>query len=543
MYIIPEKFFGDLEPGTAVDDLVIENKIGEGAMANLYLVRDAGGEQRVIKVPRQSFTEDPVSLIAFENELRLAPYLEGFRYAYMPQCRGQASNQYLVMDYIRGIDLWSRLKQHGTSSETETVSVGRKIAHVVASLHRHRIVHLDLKLSNVMYTPEGEVRLIDFGLANHLDLPDLIYESFREPKGTPVYIAPEQFMGVRDEPRSDLFSVGVMLFELATGKLPYPDAAGVFDVINRIKRKPISPRHYKPELSREFERIIEKCLHADPDNRFADMQALSDALETWRPEPAGALDSVNAPGVSAEQDAESPRAISAYFREWFNRADHLDQITRWTEKRRHNRANRPHRILAAVDLTAGEALNIEILRQVQQLASLQSSLITVISVLTVEIGMASGEKEEALVNEQTLKTRRQIAALLKKAGQQSGLVGVNVVIGTDPVGAIAQCVEDYGIDLVVIGCLPKNALANFVQGKTGYKILTSVKRSVFVVHAPQAGRAMRAETSTTTRSLSGREQAAPQKRDASQPPESCDPFQNNRSQRVEMRRCSARHRK
>ena len=529
-----EKFFGELAPGTAVDDLIIEKKIGEGAMANLYLVRDTCGTQRVIKVPRRSFTEDPVSLIAFENELRLAPYLKGFRYAYMPQRSGQTSNQYLVMDYIRGIDLWSRLKLHGTLSETETVSVGRKIAHAVAALHRRRIVHLDLKLSNVMLTPEGEVRLIDFGLANHLDLPDLIYESFRDPKGTPIYIAPEQFMGVRDEPRSDLFSVGVMLFELATGKLPYPDGAGVFDVINRIKRKPISPRHYKPELSREFERIIEKCLHADPDNRFTGMQALSDALESWRPEPAGAADSAAGPGVPAEKSAELPRGISAYFRGWFQRTDHLDQITRWTEKRRLDRANRPHRILAAIDLAAGEALNIEILRQVQQLASLQSSLITVISVLTVEIGMASGEKETALVNEQTLKARSQIAALLKKAGRQAAPVGVNVVIGTDPVGAIAQCVDDYGIDLVVIGCLPKNALASFIQGKTGYKILTSVKRSVFVVHAPQAGRAVRALASATKRGLSGRAQAAPQKRDAGQPPESCEPLQNNRSRRAEM---------
>jgi len=490
----PDKFFGELEPGASLDGHVIEKKIGEGAMANLYLVRDAGGEQRVIKVPRQSFTEDPVSLIAFENELRLAPYLEDFRYAYMPRLSGQTNHKFLVMDYIRGIDLWSRLKQHGALAEAETVSMGKKIARAVAALHRRRIVHLDLKLSNVMYTPEGEVRLIDFGLANHLDQHDLIYESFRDPKGTPVYIAPEQFMGVRDEPRSDLFSVGIMLFELATGKLPYSDGTGMLDVINRIKRKPASPRRYKPELSSEFERIIEKCLHADPDNRFADMEALTAALESWRPETAGSGNSGNESGIPAKQGVRLPRSVSTYIREWFQRTDHLDQITRWTEKRRVDRANRPHRILAAIDLAAGESLNIEILRQVQQLASAQSSLVTVMSVLAVEIGMASGEKEAAIVNEQTMKTRRQITALLKKAGQQTAPTGVNVVIGTDPVAAIAQCVDDYGIDLVVIGCRPKNALASFIQGKTGYKILASVRRSVFVVHTPEAGRAILAET-------------------------------------------------
>ncbi|MEK7758735.1 MAG: bifunctional serine/threonine-protein kinase/universal stress protein [Pseudomonadota bacterium] len=483
-----ERFFGDIAPDASVDGLTVEKKIGEGAMANLYLVRDAAGGQRVIKVPRQSFKVDPVSLVAFENELRLAPYLEDFPYAYMPRISGQASGQYLVMDYIQGVDLRSHLKEHGPLPEADAIALGKKIVRAVAELHRRRIVHLDLKLSNVMRTPEGEVRLIDFGLANHLDLPDLIYESFREPKGTPVYIAPEQFIGVRDEPRSDLFSVGVMLFELATGKLPYPDGSSVLDVINRIKRKPVSPRLYNPELSRQLERIIGKCLHADPDDRFADMDALYDALESWQTEPdvAGNAETISAAATGlAERIATLSRSVTNYCSGLFDRADHFGQITRWAERRSLSRGASPHRILAAIDLNAGDALNLEILRQTRQLTRLQPSLITVMSVLAVEVGMASGDKEAEIINEQMVKTRKKIASLLQQAGRQAAPVGVNVVIGNDPVGAITQCAEDYGIDLVVIGCLPKNPFANFIHGKTGYKILTSIKRSVFVVHAPE----------------------------------------------------------
>jgi serine/threonine protein kinase len=482
-----EKFFGEMEPGFSVDGFTIEKKVGEGAMANLYLVRDANGQQHVIKVPRQSFNIDPVSLVAFENELRLAPHLEDFPYAYLPRINGQASGQYLVMDYIRGVDLWSHLKAHGPLPESEVVVLGQKIVRAVAELHRCRIVHLDLKLSNVMHTPEGDVRLIDFGLANHLDLPDLIYESFREPKGTPAYIAPEQFIGVRDEPRSDLFSVGIMLFELATGKLPYPDGSSVHDVINRIKRKPVSPRFFCPALSLHFEYIIGMCLHADPDARFSDMDALHTALQSWQPDPVTQIQVEPAtPNGLVQQFLLLPDSISTYFRRLFNRADHFGQITRWAEQRRLNRETRLHRILAAIDLTAGEALNLEILRHARQMASLQPSLITVMSVLSVEVGMASGDKEAEIVNEQLIKTRRQITALLEKTGQLKTSVGVNVVIGTDPVSAIAQCVEDYGVDLVVIGCKPKQLFANFIDGKIGYKILTMVKRSVFVVHAPPA---------------------------------------------------------
>ena len=496
-----EKFFGELEPGGSVDGFAIEKKVGEGAMANLYLVRNADGQQRVIKVPRQSFSVDPINLIAFENELRLAPHLESFPYASMPRINEQSSNQYLVMDYIQGIDLWSLLKKNGPMPESETVVLGMKIARAVAELHRRRIVHLDLKLSNVMYTPEGDVRLIDFGLANHLDLPDLIYESFREPKGTPAYIAPEQFIGVRDEPRSDLFSVGIMLFELVTGKLPYPEGSSVLDVINRIKRKPVSPRFYCPALSLHFEHIIEMCLHADPDARFSDMDALYAALQSWQPEKIMQTRNETAlPGGFVQQFMYLPRSFSTYFRKLFNRTDHFGQITRWAAQRRLNRETRLHRILAAIDLTAGEALNLEILRQARQLASLQPSLITVMSVLSVEVGMASGDKEEEIVNEQLVKTRRQITALLEKTGRLETSVGVNVVIGTDPVSAITQCVEDYGVDLVVIGCRPKQLFANFIHGKIGYKILTMVKRSVFVVHAPPA-------TSASPRALAANQAA------------------------------------
>lgn len=103
---------------------------------------------------------------------------------------------------------------------------------------------------------EGGVRLIDFGLAHHLDLPDHIYESFQEPKGTPAYLAPEQFFGVRDEPRSDIFSIGTMLYEMATSKLPFPDARSALDVVSRIKRAPLNPREYNPELSEAFAELV-----------------------------------------------------------------------------------------------------------------------------------------------------------------------------------------------------------------------------------------------------------------------------------------------
>ena len=475
-------------PENAIENYSIDKKIGEGAMANLYLARDSDGKQSVIKVPRQSLKVDPVCLVAFENELRLAPYLADFSYACMPKVSNQESARFLAMQYIEGVDLWSHLKERGPLSEAETIDLAMKIVFAVARLHERQIVHLDLKLSNVMLTPSGEIRLIDFGLANHLDLPDLIYESFREPKGSPAYIAPEQFIGVRNEKRSDLFSVGVMLFELATGKLPFPNATTMIGVINRIKRTPVSPRVLRPELSPQFEVIIANCLQANPDHRFADMDALYDALEAWQSELMllGEAEPVPVPANAGTRRTSAwLRRTAASFSTIFNGTNNFSQLHSWMENRDNKPDTSPYRILAAINLSSGDALNIEILRRAQQMASLQPSYITVVNVTAVDVGMAHGAKNAELVNVELVKARNKIASLIPQTGLGAAQIGVNVLIGDDPVGVISRCVNDYGIDLVVIGCPEKNRLKKFIHGSTGYRILTSVKNSVFVVHPPK----------------------------------------------------------
>ena len=488
--ILPANCFGELVPGMRLDDLTVERRIGEGAMANLYLVRDAAGHERVIKVPRQSLAVDPVSTVAFENELRLAPHLADFRYAYMPRAEGAARRPYLSMRYIRGHDLWSHLKQHGPLSEAETVALGIKIAHAVGALHRRRIVHLDLKLSNVMLTPDDEIRLIDFGLANHLDLPDLIFESFREPKGTPAYIAPEQFIGVRDEPRSDLFSVGVMLFELATGELPYREQSTVLDVIQRINSRPASPRRRRPGLSTAFEAIVARCLCPTPDDRFTSMDTLGDALKACRDAGTVAVvaDSEHAP--RRLRLADMPSRIGSYLRDrWQRRGDnHYGLVQHWAERHRARRTSRPYRILAALNLDKPrDALHRAVLHQALQLARAQpDAYLTVMSVVFLDVGMASGDKEAEMVNTAVTTARHELRQLLDALDSTAVTVNINVVVSNHPVDAIQQYATDYGVDLVVIGSRPKNPLATFIHGHTGYKILTTVPANVYVVHAPRA---------------------------------------------------------
>ncbi|BAU47060.1 serine/threonine protein kinase [Sulfurifustis variabilis] len=474
---------GELQPNSVVDGMTVERKIGEGAMASLYLVRSDAGEPLVIKVPCHSLQADPVSLVAFENELRLAPYLQEFPYAYMPRIRREGSGDYLVMDYIQGVDLWSYLKEHGCLAELEAIALAKKIVRATAELHKRRIVHLDLKLSNVMITPAREVRLIDFGLANHLDLPDLIHESFREPKGTPAYIAPEQFIGIRDEPRSDIFSVGTMLFEMTTGKLPFPDAQTPLDVIRRIKRAPCSPCRLNPALSSRFEALVLRCLAANPEDRFATMDALYRELDNWAPP-----ETPTSRGVERESWMRRlTRLPSRWTEGLLSRTDHFTPLRRWAENRCASAA-RPFRMMAALALRGDrhqEAVNVEILRQAFQMARLRPSFVSVMTVVQVDVGMASGEKADEILNEHLIKARRALALLVGKVEKHGTPFGINVVTG-NVVDAVREFANDYRIDLVVIGCRPRRSFPGFGQGRTGQKILASVKRSVLAVQTRDA---------------------------------------------------------
>lgn len=483
----------ELSPGTQVGGLTIERKIGEGGMAWLYSAVDSAGKRRVLKVPRGSQDADPASVVAFENELRLAPYLEDFPYAHMPVVQHSDRGRYLVMDYIEGVDLWTHLRQCGCLREHEAVTLAMKIVRALAELHRRRIVHLDIKLSNIMVTPHGEVRLIDFGLANHLDLPDHIYESFQEPKGTPSYIAPEQFYGVRDEPRSDLYSVGAMLFEMTTSRLPYPDAQTALDVIQRIRRTPVSPRTYRPELSAGFESVVMTCLENLPDRRFADAEALFAALQALQ--TGRGVTRAAAPARDDAPAANRPGLLTRLaHRAAEPRADRLGELKAWIERHKRLRGEPPYRIVAALDTSdsaRADVLNRAILREAVRLAQMQRSMVTVVTVLPrQDVGTASADKEMQIQNAAYQKARARLAALVEELGAALIPIGINVRSG-DTVDAITSCLEDYAADLLIIGARERSALSRFILGSTAYKVLTSIKCPIYVVQERSAAHAAR----------------------------------------------------
>ncbi|HEV3500629.1 MAG TPA: serine/threonine-protein kinase, partial [Bradyrhizobium sp.] len=257
-----------IEPGAVIDGFTIGELVHNGGMATLWSVSHPGIEVPLLmKIPRVSEGEDPAAIVGFEMEQMILPRLSG---PHVPACFGTgdfARQAYAVMERIPGQTLYKRVPGLPIAYEEARAMVA-KIASALADLHRQNVIHHDIKPSSIMFRPSGEAVLIDFGLSHHNHLPDLLQEEFRVPFGTAPYMAPERLLGVRDDPRSDLFSLGVLLYFFTTGVRPYGETETLRGMRRRLWRDPHPPRDLKPDYPPWLQEVVLRCLEIEPVWRY-----------------------------------------------------------------------------------------------------------------------------------------------------------------------------------------------------------------------------------------------------------------------------------
>ena len=172
-----------------------------------------------------------------------------------------------MIERIPGKTLYERLSDLPIPYE-EARAIAGKIATALADLHTQNVIHHDIKPSSIMFRPSGEAVLIDFGLSHHNQLPDLLQEEFRLPYGTAPYMAPERLLGVRDDPRSDLFSLGVLLYFFTTGERPFGETETLRGMRRRLWRDPYPPRQLRPDYPPWLQEIVLRCLEIEPVWRY-----------------------------------------------------------------------------------------------------------------------------------------------------------------------------------------------------------------------------------------------------------------------------------
>ena len=255
----------DLQPGSELDGFTLGERLNGGAMSRVFRVTKPGLDRAlVMKLPKLGSAQNE-SVIAFETEVSIVPALAGPHVAAFVAAGDLARTPYLVTEWIEGRSLENLLDGPPLGPE-DLARVGAALADALHSVHQQEVIHLDFKPGNAILRPDGTAVLIDFGFAHHARVPDLLAEETRYKAGSAPYVSPEQLLGAREDRRSDLFALGVVLYELATGKLPFgePDT----DVRNRFWLEPVPPAVLAPQMPPWLQEIILRCLETEAERRY-----------------------------------------------------------------------------------------------------------------------------------------------------------------------------------------------------------------------------------------------------------------------------------
>ena len=260
---------------------IVQSQVGTGGMATVYRGVDSTLDRQVaIKVMLPQYASDPAFAQRFRQEARAAAALQN---PYIVQVydwgRDEATGTYfIVMEYLRGTDLKSGIRSHGALAPKKVAQIGAQVCSALAVAHSHEIIHRDIKPQNIMILPNGDAKVMDFGIAraknSHLTQTNSVL-------GTAHYVSPEQAQGKDLGPTSDLYSLGVVMYEAATGRLPFEGDDAVSVALKQVNEQPVPPRSINPNLDPALEAIIMCLLRKDPAQRFQTADELRHALNSF----------------------------------------------------------------------------------------------------------------------------------------------------------------------------------------------------------------------------------------------------------------------
>jgi eukaryotic-like serine/threonine-protein kinase len=459
-----------VQRGAVIDGFTLGECVHRGGMATLWSVsRDDIAAPLLMKIPRVSEGEDPAAIVSFEMEQMILPKLKGI---HVPQCfaAGDFARQaYVVIERIPGKTLYARLSELPLPYE-EARLIALRIADALCDLHRQNVIHHDIKPSSILFRPSGEAVLIDFGLSHHNQMPDLLQEEFRVPYGTAPYMAPERLLGVRDDPRSDLFSLGVLLYFFTTGVRPFGETETMAGMRRRLWRDPYPPRQLKKDYPPWLQEIVLRCLEIDPAWRYPTASQL--AFELAHPDQVRLT-------ARAERIKRDP--LSTVWRRRFN--GNLVRPRRPSAVAAQLAASPI--VAVAIDVTEGaeelnDALRMTVARILKTLPSARLACLNVLKLGRVTI-------DRTLDEEGNNKHVGRLVTLKHWAGPlklDESRLTVHVLEAVDPASAILEFVTANHVDHIVIGAR-QNSLVRALLGSTSAKVASEAPCTVTVVRPRQ----------------------------------------------------------
>jgi serine/threonine-protein kinase len=260
-------FHDGFQAGAQIDSYRIEEQIARSGMATIYRATDTRDNRQVaLKIPHPDMEADPILFDRFQREAGIGEKLDHpmVMHVYGGEER---SRIYMVMEWCPG-RLLRQILEEGPLSQERAIHIAREVLEGLDYIHAHGVVHRDLKPENIMVDDQDNIKLIDFGIAGDAAAKRLTYANFTAAIGTPNYISPEQVKGRRGDGRSDIYSMGVILYEMLSGKLPFTGPNPMAAMNERLLNYPVPPTVANPEITPQLQEVIYRALEREPKNRY-----------------------------------------------------------------------------------------------------------------------------------------------------------------------------------------------------------------------------------------------------------------------------------
>ncbi|MEE8716454.1 MAG: Stk1 family PASTA domain-containing Ser/Thr kinase [Coriobacteriales bacterium] len=258
---------------------VVQSQIGTGGMATVYRGLDQTLDRLVaIKVMLERYAQDPSFAARFKQEAQAAAALQSPYIVSVYDWGQEGDTYYIIMEYLRGTDLKTGIRSHGALTPRKVAQIGAQVCQALSVAHAHEIIHRDIKPQNIMIQPNGDAKVMDFGIArsknSHLTQTNSVL-------GTAHYVSPEQAQGKELGPTSDLYSLGVVMYEASTGRLPFDGDDAVSVALKQVNEEPVPPNEINPNVDDQLNAIIMKCMMKNPAERFQTADELRRVLNNY----------------------------------------------------------------------------------------------------------------------------------------------------------------------------------------------------------------------------------------------------------------------
>jgi eukaryotic-like serine/threonine-protein kinase len=269
-------------PGTLVDHYEIIHMLGHGGMNRVYLARDVSNQQEVVlKFPNDELIGDIAVFERYKREAEIGNRVHHPHVQHLLNTEEKRSQDYLVVEYIKGRTLRSIIEEHAPHPlpVAEAIRLTLQICDALVYCHEHGVFHRDIKPENIMVQENGDIKIIDFGIALLEGARRVTWRGLSSTVGTPDYMSPEQLKGERGTASSDIYAVGVMLYEMLSGRTPF-EGENIFAIMNQhVSQDPPSILLANPELSPALATVVMRAIRRDQDKRY---KSMSDFLQDLR---------------------------------------------------------------------------------------------------------------------------------------------------------------------------------------------------------------------------------------------------------------------